>query len=93
MTEAEWRKQSGPWAHLTTEQTNELIAAAVGAEREACARIASGMTSGDCDERGVQCPETGDVSCGREDRGDVCLCAERNELVFKIADKIRARSA
>lgn len=39
MTEAEWRKQPGPWAHLTQEQTNELIAAAVGAERERCAAV------------------------------------------------------
>lgn len=36
MTEAEWRAQPGPWAHLTKEQTDELIAAAVNAEREAC---------------------------------------------------------
>jgi hypothetical protein len=28
-----------PWAHLTKEQTDELIAAAVAAEREACAKI------------------------------------------------------
>lgn len=27
MTEAEWRAQPGPWAHLTQEQTNELLAA------------------------------------------------------------------
>lgn len=38
-TEAEWRSQPGPWAHLTKEQTDELIAAAVMAERERCAKV------------------------------------------------------
>lgn len=62
-------------------------------EREACARIASGMSDGmDCDNRGAQDPETGEVPCSAETRGEVCVCSERSELAFKIADKIRARS-
>lgn len=66
---------------------------AIAAEREACARIASGMSDGaDCDERGAMDGETGEIPCGAESRGDVCVCAERSELAFKIADKIRARS-
>ena len=28
-TEPEWRQQPGPWAHLTQEQTNDLIATMV----------------------------------------------------------------
>lgn len=93
MTEAEWRKQPGPWAHLTTEQTNKLIATAVAAEREACARIASGMDlSTDCDDRGATDPETGEVPCSAEARGEVCVCVERSDLAHKIATKIRARA-
>jgi hypothetical protein len=34
-TEAEWRAQPGPWAHLTKEQTDELIAVVVKAKLEA----------------------------------------------------------
>ena len=54
MTEADWRAQPGPWAHLTKEQTDELIAAAVAAEREACAKIAEGYWGGGMpeDDRG-----------------------------------------
>lgn len=37
MSEAEWRKQPGPWAHMTKEQADAMIDAAVRAEREACA--------------------------------------------------------
>ena len=33
-TEAEWRAQPGPWAHLTKEQTDEFLAAAVANERK-----------------------------------------------------------
>lgn len=69
------------------------IAMAIKEEREACARIASGMSDGmDCDDRGAQDPETGEVPCSAESRGEVCVCSERYELAFKIADKIRARS-
>lgn len=72
----------------------ELVKSEVVAEREACARIASGMaTRMDCDDRGTQDPETGEVPCDAERRGEVCVCSERSELAFKIADKIRARPA
>ena len=38
------------------------IAREIADEREACARIASTMeASGDCDERGMQDPETGEI--------------------------------
>lgn len=42
-SEASWRQQPGPWAHLTKEQTDELIAASVVRARaeviEECAKI------------------------------------------------------
>lgn len=70
-----------------------LVSDEVLAEREACARIASGMSDGmDCDDRGAQDRETGEVPCSAEARGEVCVCSERCELAFKIAAKIRARS-
>ena len=63
-------------------------------EREACARLASGMgDAADCDDRGMQDPETGEVPCSAERRGEVCVCVERSDLAHKIATKIRARSA
>lgn len=66
----------------------------VADEREACARIASGMSDGaDCDDRGMQDPETGEVPCSAERRGEVCVCVERSDLAHKIATTIRARSA
>ena len=47
MTEADWRSQPGPWAHLTKEQTDELIAAEVKQARadalEEAARIAESL--------------------------------------------------
>ncbi len=67
---------------------------AILAEREACARLASGMGGGaDCDDRGMQDPETGEVPCSAERRGEVCVCVERSDLAHKIATKIRARGA
>jgi hypothetical protein len=70
----------------------ELVKAR-SAEREACARIASGSDmSADCDSRGATDMETGEVPCSAEARGEVCVCAERSELAHKIAAKIRARA-
>ena len=65
----------------------------VDAEREACARIASGMgDASDCEHLGGMDMETGEVPCSLETRGETCVCAERSELAGKIATKIRARS-
>lgn len=70
------------------------IRTAIAAEREACARIASRSAGfADCDDRGMQDPETGEVPCSAEARGEVCVCVERSDLAHKIATKIRARSA
>jgi len=67
---------------------------AIAAEREACARIASGMFFGDdCDDRGMQDPETGEIPCSAERRGEVCVCVELSDLAHRIATRIRARSA
>lgn len=72
---------------------NAAVKAKLMEETEACARIVSGMSDGmECDERGVQDLETGEIPCGAELRGDVCLCVERSDLAHKIATKIRARS-
>lgn len=68
------------------------IRAAVAEEREACARIAVGLTCFDCDDMGHQDPETSEVPCSAEGRGEVCICAEKTELAHKIAAKIRARN-
>lgn len=60
---------------------------------EQCASIANNYAlnqSSDCDHRGATDPETGEVSCSRERRGDNCLCAERMEIADAIAAKIRA---
>lgn len=77
-----------------TLELERLIGEAVAAEREACARVASGLADGaDCDDRGMQDPETGEVPCAAEARGEVCVCVERSDLAHKIATKIRARGA
>lgn len=87
------RLDSGVISVLCADHANRVMAE-VMAEREACARIASGLSDGmDCDDRGSQDPETGEVPCAAEARGEVCICSERSDLAFKIADKIRARSA
>lgn len=71
----------------------ETLRAEIVKEIEACARLASGSDlSADCDDRGVTDPETGEVPCFAEARGEVCVCAERSELAHKIAAKIRARA-
>ena len=71
----------------------ETLRAELLKEIEACARIASGSDmSADCDDRGATDMETGEVPCGAEARGEVCVCAERSELAHKIAAKIRARA-
>lgn len=71
----------------------ELMGQAIADEREACARIASGMSVGaDCDDRGAQDPETGEVPCYAERRSEMCVCVEMSDLAHKIATKIRARS-
>lgn len=60
---------------------------------EQCAKIATNYAlnqSSDCDYRGATDPETGEVSCSRERRGDTCLCVERMEVADAIASKIRA---
>lgn len=44
-TEAEWRAQPGPWAHLTKEDTDALLAAERSAERNACAAKAREFAS------------------------------------------------
>lgn len=69
------------------------IAMSVADERAACARIAVSHADGsDCEDRGMMDPETGEVPCAAERRGEVCVCAERHDLAFQIADKIRARN-
>ncbi len=70
----------------------ETLRAELVKEIEACARVASGSDCADCDDRGVTDPETGEVPCSAEARGEVCVCAERSELAHKIAAKIRARA-
>lgn len=69
----------------------DLIRKAVADERELCARIASGSEYRECDERGMQDPETGEVPCGAEARGEVCTCAEIADLAHGIAKRIRNR--
>lgn len=44
-TEAEWRKQTGPWAHLTKEQTDELIASCVAAKAAENAELREALTA------------------------------------------------
>lgn len=61
-------------------------------ERDAIIKITSRFTEADCDYRGAQDPETGEVTCSRESRGDTCLCVERMEVADAIASKIRARN-
>lgn len=58
-----------------------------------CADVAVLASAGeDCDDRGVTDPETGEVPCSAEKRGEVCVCVERSDLAHKIATKIRARA-
>jgi len=44
--EAKWRAQPGPWAHLTKEQTDDLIAAAGGVDVTAAAHGSSPIAQG-----------------------------------------------
>ena len=74
-------------AHVQT-----LIREAVAAERDVCARIAAGSAQRDCDDRGFQDPETGEVPCDAERRGEVCVCAELFDQAGRIAQSIRNRS-
>lgn len=62
-------------------------------ERDAIIKITSGLSDADCDYRGVQDQETGEVLCSRETRGEDCLCVMRMETADAIAAKIRARNA
>lgn len=78
-------------AHIES-AIEKMIAAAVAAEREACARIATNMTCFDCDSMGHQDPETGEIPCSAESRGEVCVCAEKTTFAHEIAHKIRARN-
>lgn len=72
----------------------QVIRAAVAAEREACARIASDTPQSDvsCDYRGIQDPETGEVPCRMEDDCGRCACSAEFEHGFRISARIRARS-
>lgn len=79
-------------AHFV-EVARAVINAVLPIERDACIKIATSISHDDCDERGAQDPETGEVPCSRERRGDTCLCVERDDVGHAIATKIRARSA
>ena len=81
-------------AKVSLEDLQGAVAAAVLAEREACAKIAAalGHHGGDCEWRGMMDPETGTYGCVLEDRDDICECVVRNEQADKIAAAIRARS-
>lgn len=65
---------------------------AVEAEREACAKLAIAKSSlhTDCDYRGAQDLETGEIPCGRRDG---CLCDDLAEHGDAIAKAIRNRKA
>lgn len=73
----------------------DIVGRLVAAERDACALVAINTGDGmiDCDDRGMQDPETGEIPCSAERRGEVCVCVERSDLAHKIATTIRARSA
>ena len=69
----------------TAAERDRAIRSAVLAEREECAKLAVGKSQlhGDCDYRGMQDPETGEVPC---DRRDGCLCddlAEHGDAIAK----------
>lgn len=79
-------------AHFV-EVARAVINAVLPMEREAVVKITSNIANADCDYRGAQDPETGEVPCSRENRGDTCLCMERMETADAIAAKVRARNA
>ena len=77
---------------ITADHIRQAWDAGVVFERTSCAQVAAGLADGaDCDDRGMQDPETGEVPCAAEARGEVCVCVERSDLAHKIATKIRAR--
>lgn len=78
-------------AHFV-EVARAVINVVLPIERDAIIKITASVGEQDCDCRGVQDPETGEVPCSREARGDVCLCIERNDFWHAIATKIRARN-
>ena len=64
---------------------------AVITERKACAAVARSRGQRECDDRGAQDPETGEVPCRRESRGGSCLCADLDDMAHEISKHILAR--
>lgn len=65
--------------------------AAVTAETKACAAVARSRGQRDCDDRGAQDPETGEVPCRREAKGGSCLCADLDDMAHEISTHILQR--
>jgi hypothetical protein len=60
---------------------------------EEAAQVASGYVSKDtydCEYRGIQDWETGEIPCDAERDGGFCRCAVENETGCEIANRIRA---
>jgi hypothetical protein len=59
-------------------------------ERERCLTIAKrARETAECDNRGVQDWETGEVPCSAERRTGVCECDLRSEVAEQIAARIK----